>query len=97
MRKHFSSAPVLGPGGQSEALTQERGDVMRLLLVEDDLSLGDGMRTVLTQAGWSVDWVQDGYRADQVLGALEFDMVLLDMGLPRLPGLGSEIQAIAGA
>lgn len=60
---------------------------MRLLLVEDDELLGDGMRATLTQIGWSVDWVKDGHSADLALAGERYDVVLLDLNLPRLPGL----------
>lgn len=60
---------------------------MRLLLVEDDPSLGDGVVRALRADGFTVDWVQ---RGDQVLASLareHFDLVLLDIGLPGLDGL----------
>ena len=60
---------------------------MRLLLVEDDSLLGDGIRTVLGQAGWTLDWVQDGVSADEALKSIEYAVVLLDLSLPRLSGL----------
>jgi DNA-binding response OmpR family regulator len=60
---------------------------MRLLLVEDDPLLGDGLQRALRADGYTVDWVD---RGDQVLGALQrehFDLVLLDLGLPGLDGI----------
>lgn len=60
---------------------------MRLLLVEDDPLLGDGLQRALRADGYTVDWVN---RGDQVLGALQrehFDLVLLDLGLPGLDGM----------
>ncbi len=60
---------------------------MRLLLVEDDSLLGDGIRTVLGQSGWTLDWVQDGASADEALQSTEYAVVLLDLSLPRLSGL----------
>lgn len=60
---------------------------MRLLLVEDDILLGDGMRATLTQSGWFVDWVKDGHSADLALTGEGYDVVLLDLNLPRLSGL----------
>lgn len=60
---------------------------MRLLLVEDDPLLGDGLQRGLRADGYTVDWVD---RGDQVLSALQrehFDLVLLDIGLPGLDGL----------
>jgi two-component system response regulator QseB len=60
---------------------------MRILLVEDDELLGDGLRTGLVQYGYAVDWLKDGVSADQALKTETFDMVVLDLGLPKLPGI----------
>lgn len=60
---------------------------MRLLLVEDDPLLGDGVRTGLDQAGFAVDWVRDGAAADAALRGGAFAAVVLDIGLPKLSGL----------
>jgi two-component system OmpR family response regulator/two-component system response regulator QseB len=60
---------------------------MRILLVEDDKLLGDGIQAGLTQSGFNVDWVRDGVAAELALKTDEFAGVILDLGLPRLPGL----------
>lgn len=60
---------------------------MRLLLVEDDELLGDGIQAGLTQDGYTVDWVQDGRTALDVLRREEFALVVLDIGLPYRSGL----------
>lgn len=60
---------------------------MRILLVEDDPQLGDGLTVGLRQAGFAVDWVRDGMAADTALHAESFDLVVLDLGLPRLSGM----------
>ncbi|MBI3149643.1 MAG: response regulator transcription factor [Betaproteobacteria bacterium] len=60
---------------------------MRILLVEDDRLLGDGIRAGLKQAGMAVDWVQDGRAADAALASESYDAVVLDLGLPRLSGM----------
>lgn len=60
---------------------------MRILLVEDDPQLGDGIRTGLHQAGYTVDWLQDGLSALHSLEVESFDMVVLDLGLPRMDGI----------
>lgn len=60
---------------------------MRILLVEDDELLGDGLRTGLIQYGYAVDWLKDGLSADQALKTENFDLVVLDLGLPKLPGI----------
>ena len=60
---------------------------MRLLLVEDDPQLGDGLAVGLRQAGDAVDWVRDGVQADLALQGEHYALVILDLGLPRLDGL----------
>ncbi|MBU1365013.1 MAG: response regulator transcription factor [Gammaproteobacteria bacterium] len=60
---------------------------MRILLVEDDPELGDGLTVGLRQAGFAVDWLRDGNSADQALHSESFDLVVLDLGLPRLSGM----------
>jgi DNA-binding response OmpR family regulator len=60
---------------------------MRVLLVEDDPQLGDGLTVGLRQAGFAVDWVKDGVIADQALATETFDLLVLDLGLPKLSGM----------
>ena len=60
---------------------------MRLLLVEDDAMLGESLLRALTQKGHAVDWLRDGESADGALQVQAFDMVLLDLGLPKRQGL----------
>jgi len=60
---------------------------MRLLLAEDDDLLGDGLKTGLKQEGYTVDWVKDGQSAENALLDNEFDLVVLDIGLPTKTGL----------
>ena len=60
---------------------------MRILLVEDDPLLGEGIRAGLGQAGFGVDWVKDGVAADLALKGADYAAVVLDLGLPRLDGL----------
>ncbi len=60
---------------------------MRLLLVEDDESLGDAVKTGLSQFGYIVDWLRDGEIAKQILKSENFELIILDLGLPRLSGL----------
>ena len=59
---------------------------MRILLVEDDELLGEGTRKGLTQDGYTVDWVKDGELANEALKNEMFDLVVLDLGLPKMPG-----------
>ena len=60
---------------------------MRILIAEDDQVLADGLLRSLRNAGYSVDQVSTGSEADAALIAHEFDLLILDLGLPRLHGL----------
>lgn len=60
---------------------------MRLLLAEDDTLLGDGIRTGLSQEGYTVDWVQDGLAADVALKTESYELMVLDLGLPKMTGI----------
>ena len=60
---------------------------MRLLLVEDDLMIGEVVLETLRSEGFAVDWVKDGAMADTALRAQIYDLVVLDLGLPKKDGL----------
>ena len=60
---------------------------MRLLLVEDDKALGEGLRLGLRQEGYTVDWLEDGASALHAMLSEDFDLLVLDLGLPRMSGL----------
>lgn len=60
---------------------------MRVLLVEDDSELARRLEAALTEAGFAVDRASDGEEAAELGEAAPFDAVVLDLGLPRLPGL----------
>jgi two-component system, OmpR family, response regulator len=60
---------------------------MRLLLVEDDTMIGEAVLDVLRTEHYAVDWVRDGEMADAALRSESYDLVLLDLGLPRRDGL----------
>jgi DNA-binding response OmpR family regulator len=60
---------------------------MRLLLVEDDSILGNGIEAGLKQAGFAVDWARDGHAAQLALQTTEYELIVLDLGLPRVSGL----------
>ena len=60
---------------------------MRILVVEDDSLLGDGIQAGLAQAGFAVDWVKDGIAARLALETQSHSAMVLDLGLPRLSGL----------
>ncbi|WP_305909840.1 response regulator [Methylomarinum sp. Ch1-1] len=60
---------------------------MRLLLVEDDEILGDGLKTGLSMEGYAVDWVTDGKLANEALKTNLYELVVLDLNLPRMNGI----------
>jgi two-component system OmpR family response regulator/two-component system response regulator QseB len=60
---------------------------MRILLVEDDPLLGDGLKAGLRQLGFQVDWVRDGLAAERELRAEPYAAAVLDLGLPGKDGL----------
>lgn len=60
---------------------------MRLLLVEDDEILGDGLKAGLSMEGYAVDWVTDGKLADEALKMNPYELVVLDLNLPRMNGI----------
>lgn len=60
---------------------------MRVLIAEDDSILADGLVRSLKHAGYAVDAVKTGVEADSALTASEFDLLILDLGLPRMSGL----------
>lgn len=60
---------------------------MRVLLVEDDRMIGEAVLQALRQQSYAADWVRDGELALAALGSESYDLVLLDLGLPRSDGL----------
>jgi len=70
---------------------------MRILVVEDDPLLADGLQAGLRQAGFDVDLALDGVAANLALGTHDYAAVVLDLGLPRLGGLDVLKKLRAGA
>ncbi|AOY91681.1 DNA-binding response regulator [Cupriavidus sp. USMAA2-4] len=60
---------------------------MRILIAEDDDVLADGLTRSLRQSGYAVDHVASGLEADSALSTQSFDLLILDLGLPRMSGL----------
>lgn len=60
---------------------------MRILLVEDDEILADGISKALRQSGYALDQVSEGPDADHALETVPFDLLILDLGLPKMDGL----------
>ena len=60
---------------------------MRILLVEDDRMIGEGLKKGLKLGGYAVDWVEDGQSAEVSLKTQPYDLVILDLGLPEKSGM----------
>ncbi len=60
---------------------------MKILVVEDDKVLADGLMTSMMQAGHAADWTDNGEEADIILSSQVYDLVILDLGLPHMDGL----------
>ena len=60
---------------------------MRVLIVEDDLMIGQALLSGLQESGYAADWVRDGAAAELALTHGMYDVALLDLGLPRKDGL----------
>jgi len=60
---------------------------VRILIAEDDPMIGKSVQGALRQEGYAVDWVQDGLAAELALRNGVYDLLLLDLGLPRKSGL----------
>jgi len=60
---------------------------MRLLLVEDDIMIGEAVQDLLRAERYAIDWARDAASADTALRTQGYDLVLLDLGLPGRDGL----------
>ena len=61
---------------------------MRVLVVEDDLMIGESLSEALQDEAYIVDWVKDGRQAILTLRVQPYDIILLDLGLPEVDGMG---------
>ncbi len=66
---------------------QYRQKSVRLLLVEDDIQLGESLEAALRLEHYAVDWLQSGDPVRSALGATPYDLLVLDLGLPGVPGM----------
>jgi len=60
---------------------------MRILVAEDDAVLAEAVQRSLRQSGHAVDWVQNGAQAEDAVQVENFDLLILDLGLPKKSGL----------
>ena len=77
---------ILNPRIKMRSPGARSGGRLRLLITEDDAALAEALRFALTHAGYAVDCVSDGAAADEALKQDVFDVLILDLGLPRLDG-----------
>ncbi len=61
---------------------------MRVLVIEDDLMIGESLSEALQDEAYTVDWVKDGRQAILTLRVQPYDIILLDLGLPEVDGMG---------
>ena len=60
---------------------------MRILLVEDDIQLGESLEAALKLEQYAVDWLRSGEPVRSTLSATPYDLLILDLGLPGVPGM----------
>ncbi|SAL86639.1 transcriptional regulator [Caballeronia choica] len=60
---------------------------MRILLAEDDDLIGSGLEVALNNAGFAVDWAREGQHAKFSLATTDYDLIILDLGLPNITGM----------
>lgn len=60
---------------------------MRILLIEDDKMIGESLMHALKSSGYAVDWARDGEMGEESLKTTVYNLVLLDLGLPKRGGL----------
>lgn len=60
---------------------------MRILLVEDDVMIGEELQRSLRKSGYSVDWLQSGLDVDFSLQSEDYSLLILDLGLPNKDGI----------
>lgn len=60
---------------------------MRVLLIEDDSMIGENLQEGLRKENYAVDWARDGRAAELAISAQEYDIILLDLGLPKKQGI----------
>lgn len=68
-------------------MNTKRCGIVRILIVEDDQMIGNGLQKALRADGYAVDWSQNGPDGAEALRAQDYDLVLLDLGLPGMSGI----------
>lgn len=86
-RGHCHLFHIAGPGGNLFGQDGFRSRGLRVLLVEDDVQLGESLEAALRLEQYAVDWLRSGEPVRAVLGATPYDLLILDLGLPGVPGM----------
>ncbi len=60
---------------------------MRIILIEDDMLIGDGIHVGLAELGFTIDWFTDGLIGQQAIDSAPYDAVILDLSLPGIDGM----------
>ncbi len=60
---------------------------MKILLIEDDNLIGDGIVSAFKKFGFSIDWFEDGLDGQEAIFMINYDGVILDLSLPNIDGL----------
>ena len=60
---------------------------MKILLVEDDIMIGEGLQKSLHKSGYCIDWVQDGRDVAPCIADNKYELIILDLGLPNKDGI----------
>ena len=82
-----SATPIAHPPQSASAMNAHTADELRILLVEDDGMIGESLEEGLRAEGYAVAWVRDGQAANLALAREHFDLIVLDLGLPKRSGL----------
>ncbi len=89
--KFCISLPIANDGGQSESAETDkgnRGNAKRVLVVDDEVDVGEFIAEVLTKEGFAVDFANSGREALELLDQRAFDVVLSDLNMPEVDGRG---------
>ncbi|MBD7917391.1 response regulator transcription factor [Cellulomonas sp. Sa3CUA2] len=81
-----TTAPARPTSRRPDSLTRADGSPLRVLVVDDEVNLGELMCTALRYEGWEVRHALSGHDAVELVGTLEPDVVLLDLSLPDMSG-----------
>ncbi|MDV7396930.1 response regulator, partial [Arthrospira platensis SPKY1] len=85
--RHINGGLTPAPTLRNALNTEQEIDPMRVLIIEDDPGIADGLTLTLKQAGYAVDGARTLTEARTAISVEHFDLILLDLGLPDGDGL----------